>query len=101
MKITSGGIDYYQKVQTLKNESTSGGKGKAGGAAGKGKSDKVTISQEASNRAEASRVASAMSPEVDGAVTAEKLAALQASVADGTYHVAAEDLADAILARIS
>lgn len=100
MKITSGGIDYYQKVQSLKGEKASGGKAKAGAASSQGKSDKVVISQEAAARAEASRLASAMGAEVDGAVSPERLEALRASVADGSYHVDAESLADAILARL-
>lgn len=99
MKINGSGLERYQSVvSSLK--AGEAGKGKAPGRAAAANTDKVTISGDAARRAEVSRAASGIAAEVDAGVGAERIEALRASVQNGSYHVAAEDIADAILERV-
>ena len=96
MKITSSGLERYQSaVQNAKSSESSLKSKVAGGSAGR--ADKVTLSENAACRAELSRLASALSSEVEGAASPERLSELRQAVQDGSYHVASGDIADAIL----
>lgn len=100
MKINaSNGLEQYQKyAQAVKNGDSVVAKGKADEkAAAAQNTDKVTLSEAAAARAETSRIASALSAEVDSTVSAERLAQLSAQVNDGSYYVPTGALADAIL----
>lgn len=101
MKINGSGLERYQSVvSSLKAGEAGKGKGKAPGRAAEANTDKVTISGDAARRAEVSRAASGIAAEVDAGVGAERIEALRTSVQNGSYHVAAEDIADAILERV-
>lgn len=102
MKINSPGLEHYQSyVKSVKNNGeNSAAKAKGKGAASASNTDKVTISASAAQRAETSRLAAALSSEVEGAASPERMEALRAAVQDGSYQVAAEDVADAILDRL-
>lgn len=95
MKINpAAAYDQYQtRVNGTKNGPAAGAKG-AGKAA---RADKVTLSGEAAQRAEQSRLASALAGEVESAASPERLAALHDAVQAGEYHVSSEDIADAML----
>ncbi|MGD9559934.1 MAG: flagellar biosynthesis anti-sigma factor FlgM [Oscillospiraceae bacterium] len=99
MKINpSAGLDQYKKyVQTVKGEETAAAKAAENKGAAPANTDKVTLSEEAASRAGLGRVVSALSSDANDAVSPKRLAELGAQVADGSYHVASGDLADAIL----
>lgn len=99
MKINASGLDQYQQyVKSVKNEEKAGVK--LSGGVKTSNTDKVVISEEAAAKAEASRVSAALTAEVEGAASPERLAQLTEAVRDGSYHVASEDIADAILERL-
>lgn len=101
MKINlPSGLDKYQTyVKSVKSGEASGAK--AAARAGAGNTDKVTISESAVARAEAGRVAPGIAAEVEGSAGPERLEELHAAVQNGTYSVAAGDVADAILDRLN
>ncbi|MDL2327148.1 flagellar biosynthesis anti-sigma factor FlgM [Ruminococcaceae bacterium OttesenSCG-928-A11] len=96
MKITSSGLEHYQSVvQSVKQNGDDAPKNKMEKAAGR--SDKVTLSEQAAARAGISRLASAMAAEVEGGASAERIEELREAVQSGDYNVSSEDIADAIL----
>lgn len=96
MKITSSGLEHYQKVaQNVNNKGAAAAK--TAGAPAAGRADKVTLSENAAARAELSRFTSALAAEAEGAVSAQRLGELREAVQNGSYHVESADIADAIL----
>lgn len=99
MKINgSAGLEQYKNyVQKLKKDEAAAAKTPVGAKAAGPNTDKVTLSGEAAARAELSRAVTVMSAEVDAPADAARMEALRAKVADGSYYVASDDLANAIL----
>ena len=100
MKINVTGLEQYQRY--AKPVKPGEGAVSAGIArtVGASNTDKVTISQSAAQRAEAGRLVPALSAEVESTAAPERVEALRQAVQDGSYHVSAGDVADAILDRL-
>jgi len=65
------------------------------------KHDTVSISPEAASFREIDRSTKAISSDIESSVSQEKINSLKAQIADGTYNVSEEEVADAILDRLS
>lgn len=104
MKInTNAGYERYQSMIQGAKGAEAGSAKKAGAAAAgvAANTDKVMLSENAATHAEMYRLTSALSAEVERSVASdERLADLQARIADGSYHVESQALADAILGYI-
>lgn len=102
MKVnSSAGFDQYKNyVKGLKGAENGGGKVKGEGklsTAAATNTDKVVFSESATAQAELSRIAKAVTSDVESVGSDAQLAQLQQQVADGTYFVEADDLASSIL----
>ncbi len=65
------------------------------------KHDTVSISPEAASFREIERSTRTISSDIENYASQEKINSLKAQIADGTYNVSAEEVADAILDRLS
>jgi flagellar biosynthesis anti-sigma factor FlgM len=61
------------------------------------KQDTIQISSQGKAQQEIGRIVSEIMDEVSQNAGAERLESLKAAIADGSYHVSSDDLADAIL----
>lgn len=101
MKINpSAGFNKYQTyVSSLKNTDKAGAKVSADSSRAQGENtDKVSLSENALARVEASRAAAA---EVESLGSAARISELKAQVEAGEYYVSTDKLADAILGGVS
>lgn len=66
-----------------------------------GKSDKVMISQNATNQSSIARISKPIANEVNSVDNSDKIKTLKEQIANGTYHVSTEELTDKLLSRWS
>lgn len=97
MKINNNGIERYKSfVQAVRKEESVAGKNKAHSAM-PANMDKVTLSEEATSFAAARSLAAPLAAEVETAGAPARVEELRVAVANGSYFVSAENVADAIL----
>ena len=65
----------------------------------KAKADSISISSDASNYGEISRLSNAIRSEIDAANGAERLASIKEAIRNGSYSVSSDEVAGAILDR--